>query len=273
MTGDGVNDVLALKAADLGIAMASGTPASRAVAPVVLLSNAFSALPAVLAEGRRVIANVERVANLFVTKTVYAFLLAVAVGVARLPFPFLPRHLTIVSSLTIGIPAFFLALAPNGARARRGFVARAARFALPAGAVAASATFLSYALVRAEPGATLVQSRTAATLTLFGVGMWVLAILARPWTLARRVLVTSMVAVFALAAVIPPVRRFFDLDLPDPVALFAAFGVVAAADIWLELGWRATNAVEAALRRRRRAAAEPIGPGADRPSGRRSWWR
>jgi cation-transporting ATPase E len=251
MTGDGVNDVLALKAADLGIAMASGTPAARAVAPLVLVTNAFDALPAVVGEGRRVIANVERVASLFVTKTVYAFLLAVAVGVARLPFPFLPRHLTVVSSLTIGIPAFFLALAPNAARAQHGFVARALRFALPAGAVAASATFLAYALVRNEPGTVLAESRTAATFTLFGVGVWVLAILARPWTIGRRVLVIGMVASFAVTIAVPPVRRFFELDLPRPVVVFAAIGVVAGANLALELGWQLVHLLEDAARRRR----------------------
>ena len=140
MTGDGVNDVLALKEADLGVAMGSGAAVSRSVAPVVLLDSDFGGLPPVLSEGRRVIANVERVANLFVTKTVYATLLALSVGVLHVPFPFLPRHLTIVSSLTIGIPAFFIALAPNDRRAVPGFVGRVLRFAVPAGTLAAIAT-------------------------------------------------------------------------------------------------------------------------------------
>src|SRR6185312_15458395 len=136
MTGDGVNDVLALKSADLGIAMGSGTQAARGVAQLVLLDDAFSAVPKVVGEGRRVIANVERVANLFLTKTVYATVLALTVGVLELPFPFLPRHLTLVSGVTIGIPGFFLALAPNAQRARKGFMGRVLRFAIPAGVVA-----------------------------------------------------------------------------------------------------------------------------------------
>src|SRR4029078_3106522 len=110
MTGDGVNDALALKDADLGIAMGSGAAATRAVAQIVLLDGQFAALPGVVAEGRRGIANVERVANLFLTNTVYALLPAIAVGILRWPSPFLPRHLTIVSSLTIGVHALFLAL-------------------------------------------------------------------------------------------------------------------------------------------------------------------
>src|SRR6266542_2605390 len=119
MTGDGVNDVLALKDADIGVAMGSGSAASRATAQLVLLDSSFAALPAAVAEGRRVIANIERTGNLFLTKTVYAMLLALAVGVAGVPFPFLPRHLTLISTLTIGIPGFFLALAPSDRPARR----------------------------------------------------------------------------------------------------------------------------------------------------------
>src|SRR5437763_6601701 len=186
MTGDGVNDVIALKEADIGVAMGSGSEAARGVAQIVLLDDDFSVVPDVVAEGRRVIANVERVANLFITKTVYAMLLALAVGAAGFPFPFLPRHLTIISSLTIGVPAFFLALAPNAARARPGFVGRVVRFAVPAGTVAAAATFSAYAVARVQPDVDLTQARTTATLVLFSVGTWVLTILARPLTGPRR---------------------------------------------------------------------------------------
>ena len=112
MTGDGVNDVAALKDADLGIAMGTGSDAARAVARIVLLDSCFASLPAVVAEGQRVLANIERVANLFLTKTVLAFILAVSIGIAATPYPFLPRHLTLVSAVAIGLPGFVLALAP-----------------------------------------------------------------------------------------------------------------------------------------------------------------
>jgi len=125
----------------------------------------------VVAEGRRVIANIERVANLFVTKTVYAMLLAIAVGIARWPYPFLPRHLTIVSSLTIGIPAFFLALQPNTQRYQPGFIRRVLRFTIPCGIVAATATFGAYAYARSAHGVTLTQQRTIATVVLSIVGL------------------------------------------------------------------------------------------------------
>ena len=150
MTGDGVNDVLALKLADIGVAMGSGAAATKAVAELVLLDNGFATLPGVVAEGRRVTANIERVANLFVTKTVWATLLAVAAGAALIPYPFLPRHLTIIDTLAIGVPAFFLALAPNRRRYVPGFVGRVLRFTVPAGLIVAAATFSAYALARAR---------------------------------------------------------------------------------------------------------------------------
>ena len=247
MTGDGVNDVLALKQADLGVAMGSGSAAARAVARLVLLDGSFAALPPVVAEGRRVIANVERVANLFVTKTIYALVLSIAIAVAGVEFPFLPRQLTVISTLTIGVPAFFLALAPAADRAQTGFVPRVLRFAVPAGLVAATATFTGYALARTETSSTLADARTAATITLFGVAYWVLAILARPLTRARELLLVAMAAGFVFALVLPPFQRFYALDPPSPLVVAATVGVIAVSDVLLEVGWRSTEQ----LRRRR----------------------
>ena len=122
MTGDGVNDALAIKTADIGIAMNSGAAATKAVARLVLLDGQFSHLPDVVAEGRQVIANIERVSMLFLTKTAYATGLAILFGLLVLEFPFLPRQLSITDGLTIGIPAFFLALLPNTQRYVPGFL-------------------------------------------------------------------------------------------------------------------------------------------------------
>ena len=116
MTGDGVTTCWPSSSPTSASPWARARRATRAVAELVLLDSRFATLPGVVAEGRRVTANIERVANLFITKTVWATLLAVAVGVTLLPYPFLPRHLTIIDTLAIGVPSFFLALAPNTRR-------------------------------------------------------------------------------------------------------------------------------------------------------------
>jgi cation-transporting ATPase E len=230
MTGDGVNDALALKDADIGIAMGSGSDATRAVAQLVLLDSNFDALPHVVAEGRRVLGNIERTSGLYITKTVYAMLLSLAVGVAGFAFPFLPRHLTLIGSLTIGIPSFFLALAPNTDLFKPGFVWRVARFALPAGALAAIATFLAYAIVRQQAGVSLIQARTAAVMVLTWIGLLVLSIIAAPLNRARLLLIWSMAGLFLGALMLPASRTFFELSSPDDVVWLAAFGI--AAIVW-----------------------------------------
>jgi len=225
MTGDGVNDVLALKDADMGIAMGAGAPAARSVAQLVLLDNRFSRLPGVVAEGRRVIANMERVGKLFVTKTAYATLLAVMVGVAGLPFPFLPRHLTLIGSLTIGIPAFLLALEPSREPARSGFVPRVLTFAIPAGIAAAVATFVVYALARSElADSSLDDARSAATICLTALGLWVLSVVARPPTPLRVALIAAMGGGFVAVLAIPFAADFFQVTVP-PADTWATIAV------------------------------------------------
>ena len=242
MTGDGVNDVLALKDADMGIAMGTGSSAARAVAQLVLLDNRFATLPRVLAEGRRVINNIERVANLFITKAVYAVLLTVLIGAAGSPFPFLPRHLTLIGTFSVGVPGFFLALTPNHALVKPGFLARVLRFSLPAGAAAAAVTFALYEVVRRLDGVTLDEARTSATMTLLGVGLVILVLISRPLRPWKVGLAASMAAAYGAAMAWPFLGDFFQLDGPSLSGWLWVLGAVAVG------GTAAWAAVEARQR-------------------------
>lgn len=224
MTGDGVNDALAIKAADIGIAMNSGSPATKAVARLVLLDGQFSHLPDVVAEGRQVIANIERVSMLFLNKTVYATLLAIIFGVFVLEFPFLPRQLSITDGLTIGIPAFFLALMPNVARYVPGFLRRSLSFAIPSGIVVALG-LTWYTFVARGLGVHEEQLRTGATVILAVVGIWVLAVLARPLNRFKVVVVGAMFVLLIAVFTIPLARQFFVLVDPGEDLTIALTGI------------------------------------------------
>ncbi len=230
MTGDGVNDVLALKDADLGIAMGSGAGATRAVAQIVLLDDQFSVMPSVVAEGRRVLGNIERVSDLYLTKSFYAMVVSVTTVLLQVPFPFLNRHLTLVTAFTIGIPSFFLALMPNTERFRKGFFKRVVVFALPAGVTCALSAYASYGLALAA-GSDTAMARACASYTLFVVAWWVLVLVARPWSPLRILICLAMVAGFAGVVLIPFLNRLFSLNVgADRTALLAlGVGVVGAA--------------------------------------------
>ncbi|MDH4276880.1 MAG: HAD-IC family P-type ATPase [Acidimicrobiia bacterium] len=215
MTGDGVNDIPSLKAADIGIAMNTATSATKSAAQLVLVDGRFDRLPGVVAEGRRVIANMERVSALFITKTVYAALLIVAVGVSAVPFPFLPRHLSLVAAVTIGVPAFALSFRSSNEPCRPGFLSRVMRFAVPAGVLAASTTFAAYGAARSPlADADLDQARTAAVLTLTLTGLWILYRLVRPLNRYTAGLFVLLATGFGLAVVPSPVSDFYALPLP-----------------------------------------------------------
>ncbi|MCC7078755.1 MAG: cation-translocating P-type ATPase [Acidimicrobiia bacterium] len=254
MTGDGVNDVLALKKADMGIAMGSGTAATKAVAQLILIDGRFSVLPGVVAEGRRVIANIERVATLFLTKTVYSAALAWTVAILfGYAYPFTPIHLTFVGAVTIGIPAFFLSFEPAADRARPGFLPRVLRRAIPAGLVAATAVFVVYESAQTGPvDATLAQARTAATVELSLVGLYVLSLVARPLNLLRAVVLAAMAGLFAVTLGVGPVAAFFELANPPTDVWFTIVPAFGAAIVVLEVIWR--------WARRREAALEAVSP-------------
>ncbi|HEX9260209.1 MAG TPA: HAD-IC family P-type ATPase, partial [Acidimicrobiales bacterium] len=257
MTGDGVNDVLALKDADCGVAMASGSEATRAVAQLVLLDSNFAAMPYVVAEGRRVINNIERVASLFLTKTVYSTILAIVTGLSGLTFPFRPRHLTLISALTIGIPAFFLALAPNSERVRKGFLRRVAGFAVPGGIYAFASVLVTYIIATADPAVDITERRTAAVMAAGGVGFIVLARIASPLNPLRITLIATMAGAFVVALIVPFVADFFELDLPDPFLIVVVGAFVGGAWPVLEVGARLVDQVRVAWERRHPDQVDP----------------
>ena len=232
MTGDGVNDALALKKADLGIAMASGSSATRSVAEVVLLDNQFAHLPAVLGEGRRVVANIERVANLFIIKNVYTTILALAVTALGLVYPFLPAQMTLIGALSIGIPAFFFALAPNNQRYQPGFLRRVLGFSLPVGTVIAAAMFACYYLLIGRHSLDVAAAGTSVSVVVMAIGLAVLAKLSQPvrgWKLA---LILACEAVFVACVMWQPLASLFSFEfnwatLPV-IAVIVALAVVAA---------------------------------------------
>jgi cation-transporting ATPase E len=234
MTGDGVNDVLALKNADLGIAMGSGSGATRAVAQLVLLEDRWSVMPSVVAEGRRVLGNIERVSDVFLTKSFYAMIISIMVGIFAFEFPFLPRHLSIIGALTIGIPGFFLALMPNTERFRPGFFRRVLLFSAPAGVIAAAAALLSYTWA-VRVGEPIGSAQSAATVTLFIVTTAVLLQSARPLNWIRLGIVLLMIVMFLAVLFIPWLSNFFALSLaPEKYSFVAVIsGLVGAALVWV----------------------------------------
>ncbi|AAT88908.1 ATPase [Leifsonia xyli subsp. xyli] len=233
MTGDGVNDAMAIKDASLGIAMGTATAATKAVSRLVLLDNRFDRLPGVLASGRRVIANVERVSNIFLAKTVYGILLALISAAVLWPFPFLPRQLTLVSSLAIGIPSFFLALAPNKRIYTPGVLPRILKYSIPTGLIAGLTAVVVYApFYRTLP---LPEARSVTTVALFCVSLWILCVLTRPLSPWRWGLLGGVAGAFVLVCVFPFASAFFEMYLAwdAPLAWGIAVGAVGAAGIEL----------------------------------------
>lgn len=226
MTGDGVNDVLALKDANIGVAMGAGSSATRSVAQVVLLDNHFSVLPHVVAEGRRVIGNIERVANLFLVKTVYSALLALITGIMGVAFPFLPIHVTMAGWFAIGIPAFILSLAPNYERARDGFTRRVLILAVPAGVVIAILTAVFWLMH--YPGSADARVATPTLVVLLMSALWVLCVVARPLNWWRVLLVLCSYGFYAVIFLVKPLSDLFFLDSSDSSLMLRAvcFGVV-----------------------------------------------
>ena len=235
MIGDGVNDALALKESDLGIAMGSGSAATRAVANLVLLDNRFASLPEIVSEGRRVIANVERLSRLFLTKTTWAIILAVVYGLTFWEFPFLPRQLSAIDGFTIGIPAFLLAFLPNSQRYQPGFLKRALLLCVPAGVITAIAVISLSAMVRIDPSWTQAQAQTATAILLSITGLWVLSSIDRPVTRIKALILVSMVVLAIGMFIVPLTTEFFGFSYLSLEQLVLVAGLGLLASVLIEL--------------------------------------
>jgi cation-transporting P-type ATPase E len=239
MVGDGVNDVPALKEARLAIAQGSGTQMARSVADLVLVQDDFAAVPGMVGEGRQILRNIQRVAQLFVTKTVFTAVVGLAVAIPTATFPLLPRQFTLASTVTIGIPAFLLALAPSSGPWRpERFLQSVARFAIPAGIAVGIGIVAGYLLARYGLNLGLARSRTVSTGIVVVCGLAVVMRL-EPQRGRRRLAITGlcslMLALFVLALIIPFLRDFYELRSPTGEVL-AAWALGSALGVGAMLG-------------------------------------
>jgi cation-transporting P-type ATPase E len=233
MVGDGVNDVPGLKAARLAIAQGSGVQMARSVSDLVLVRSDFEVVPTLVDEGRRILRNLQRVTKLFVSKAAFAAFLILSVGITPTAYPLLPRHLTLGASLAIGIPAFFLALAPSSGPFRlRGFLRGVLQFAVPAGAAVGFGVLSSYLAAMEVFHLSLVESRTVATTVMVVVGWYLIVALEGSGRLRGAAVVTmclGLAAAYAGVLIVPATRDFFALAAPSvSILLIAAGGCLVA---------------------------------------------
>jgi cation-transporting P-type ATPase E len=239
MVGDGVNDVPALKAARLAIAQGTGSQMARSVADLVLVRGDFSSVPPMVREGRKVLRNLQRVTKLFVTKSAFAAFVVLTLGLAPTSYPLLPRHLTLVATLTIGIPALFLALAPSeGPWRTPNFLREVARFAIPAGTAAGLGVVSSYLFANQVINLPLLQARTVAVTVLVIVGLYLILVLeavGRRRTTVVSTLCFLLFVGYCLVLAFGFTRDFFELAVPNASIVLCSLGGAAVAIIGLAL--------------------------------------
>jgi cation-transporting P-type ATPase E len=239
MVGDGVNDVPALKAARLAIAQGTGVQIAKSVADIVLVRGEFSAVPSMVEEGRKILRNLQRVAKLFVSKSAFAAFLILSIGLTPIAYPLLPRHLTLAATLAVGIPSFFLALAPSSGRLPpAGFLRDVGHFAVPAGTAAGLGVLSSYLFSFYVLDLGLVEARTVAVSVLILVGLYLILVLeaaGRTRSAAVTMLCLALLGAYGVVLAVPFGREFFELALPGPTGWLTALGGagLAVLGLWL----------------------------------------
>jgi P-type E1-E2 ATPase len=228
MIGDGVNDVPALKAARLAIAQGSGSQMAKTVADIVLVSGDFGTVPSMVTEGRKVLRNLQRVSKLFAAKSAFAVVLILTAGLVPQDYPVLPRHLTLAAALTIGIPAFFLALAPSsGAWATQDFLRDVARFAIPAGTAAALGVVSSDLFALNVINLPTIEAQTVSVTVMILVGLYLVVVLEAAGR-ARSALVIalclSLLALYGVLLAFDITREFFSLAVPNAAIILSSIG-------------------------------------------------
>jgi cation-transporting ATPase E len=239
MVGDGVNDVPALKASRLAIAQGTGAQMAKSVADIVLVRGEFGSVPPMVAEGRKVLRNLQRVSKLFVAKSAFAVFLILSAGLTPVAYPLLPRHLTLAAGITIGLPSFFLALAPSSGPYRpQSFLREVARFAVPAGTAAGLGVLASYLFALNVAHLPLVQARTVSTSVLVAVGLYLILALEASGRIrgaAIGALCAALAALYIVLLLVPATRSFFQLALPGVGGAFIVLtgAAIAVAGLWL----------------------------------------
>ena len=228
MTGDGVNDILAMKEADCSIAIGEGSDAARRSAKLVLLNNDFAGVPSVIAEGRQSINNLERSATLFLSKNTYAAILAVLFILIPLEYPYAPLEMSLLNFACIGLPGVILALEPNTARIKNKFITNILQFSVPTG-ITVAITMLVFAILAGNLGYSRPELITTSAIVTFAIDFLLILSIARPLNLLRTILLITSTAIVSLAILIPFTRNFLDFTLLAPERLLIAAALIAGA--------------------------------------------
>lgn len=236
MTGDGVNDILAMKRADCGIAMASGSEAVSQAARVVLMDSDFAHMPSVVAEGRRVVNNIQRSASLFLVKNIFSLLLSVTASVLMISYPLEPAHISLISMFTIGLPGFLLALESNKSKINGHFLKNVLKMGSGPAALTDTVTVGSLAQFGEVFGLNKSDVATAATLVLAVVGFMILRHISTPLNKYRLfVFVINIIGMVLCFLFVP--QLFSIVRIPATimqlVIIFSVCGGIAVQNIYV----------------------------------------